>query len=82
MKDLAKPNVWPSMRRAWTEENNTDTSTLTQDLLVLGWSQAELARRVDVHVNTVSKWMTGKSRVPGAVLAYVRLSIKVKGLLD
>lgn len=44
-------------------------------------SQAELAVRVSVHENTVSKWMTGKTSVPGAVIAYLRLYRDVKALL-
>lgn len=48
----------------------------------LGWSQAEFADRIGVHPNTVSKWMTGKTEVPGPVVAYVVLAAKVKGLLS
>lgn len=49
---------------------------------VLGWSQAELARRVDVHPNTVSGWSTGRTNVPGPVRAYLELAVKAKGLLE
>lgn len=41
---------------------------------------AELARRVDVHPNTVSNWTSGKSDPPGAVIAYLELLIKVRAL--
>lgn len=55
------------------------------DLLVeLHWTGAELARRVDVHPNTVSHWLQGhaKGGVPGAVMAYLRLYVRVRQLLD
>jgi transcriptional regulator with XRE-family HTH domain len=41
---------------------------------------AELARRVDVHPNTVSAWMTGSRSIPGAVIAYLTLLAEVKRL--
>lgn len=50
-------------------------------LLELGWSGAELGRRVGVHPNTVSQWATGKARVPGAVAAYLRLAVEVHRLV-
>jgi len=40
----------------------------------LGWSQAELARRIKVYPATVSQW----KEVPGAVEAYVRLALEVR----
>lgn len=46
----------------------------------LDWSNAELARRVEVHPNTVSKWITGETRVPGGVRAYLGLLIAVRGV--
>lgn len=39
----------------------------------LGWSRGELARRLDLHPNTVSRW----SIVPGYALAYLRLAVMV-----
>lgn len=44
----------------------------------LGWSQAEFSRRIDTHRNVVSRWVKGHTRVPGAVLAYLRLVVKLK----
>ena len=44
----------------------------------LGWSQAELARRIKVYPATVSQW----KEVPGAVEAYVKLAIDVKNLSE
>lgn len=57
-------------------------SRFSIQLTKLRWSQAELARRIDVHPNTVSHWVTGKRPIPGAVKAYVDLALKVKGLID
>jgi transcriptional regulator with XRE-family HTH domain len=50
-------------------------------LSALGWSQAELAERIGVHPNTVSKWATGKPVITGPARAYVDLALKVKALL-
>lgn len=38
----------------------------------LGWSNAEAARRLNVHHNSISRYKTG-GHVPGPVLAYLRL---------
>lgn len=50
-------------------------------LLALGWNQADLARRLGVHRNTVSAWATGKVEIPGPVLAYLDLAVKASRLL-
>jgi transcriptional regulator with XRE-family HTH domain len=50
-------------------------------LKALGWSKAELARRVHVHPNTVSNWFTTGRFGPG-VLPYLRLVTQVKMLVD
>lgn len=47
-------------------------------LTTLGWSQAELARRIKVRPGSVSRWKT----VPGAVAAYLRLAGDAKKLLE
>lgn len=51
-------------------------------LSALGWSQAELARRVEVHVNTVSGWSTGRTQMPGPAKAYMTLAMKAKEMLE
>lgn len=38
-----------------------------------GLSGADLARRVGVHPSTVSSWVKGSAKPPGAVIAYLRL---------
>ena len=38
----------------------------------LGWTNAEAARRLFVHHNTISRYLHG-GKVPGPVLAYLRL---------
>ena len=44
----------------------------------LGWSGAELARRIDVGADRVSAWRCGKAKLPGAVVAYLRLAVSVQ----
>lgn len=52
--------------------------TVDQALDVLGWSQAELARRLDVHENTVLGWKA--TGAPGYAQAYLRLAMDVRAL--
>lgn len=54
---------------------------LADDLRELGWTSGELSRRLGVHRNTVSKWMT-KGKVPRYCEAYLELALKLKGLKD
>ena len=51
---------------------------LKKVLLELKWTKAELARRVGLDPHTISRW----SEVPGPVVAYLDLAIKVRGLCD
>jgi DNA-binding transcriptional regulator YiaG len=64
------------------ESRQDDARWLRASLRVLGWSGAELARRIDVHGNTVSAWRTGRRALPGAVRAYVGLALQVSALGD
>lgn len=48
-------------------------SELVTRLKEIGWSQAELSRRIRVYPNTVSAWATGKVPVPGYVLSYLEV---------
>lgn len=64
------------------ESRQEDARWLRASLRVLGWSGAELARRIDVHGNTVSAWRTGRRALPGAVRAYVELVLEVSALGD
>jgi transcriptional regulator with XRE-family HTH domain len=44
----------------------------------LGWSQAEFARRIDVHPNTVSAWVNDKPSISGPALAFLKLTLAVE----
>ena len=44
-------------------------------LKYLGWSKAELARRLGLHPNTISHW---GDEAPGYALAYLRLAVRVR----
>ena len=48
-------------------------------LAVLGWSGNGLAERCGVTPKTVSAWRTGKVKVPGSVMSYLSLAMRVKG---
>lgn len=48
----------------------------------LDWSQADLSRRLGVHVNTVSGWATGKLAVPDYVEEYLRVCVLAKEVLE
>ena len=45
-----------------------------------GFSQADLARKIDVHPNTVSGWACG-AKMPGPVRAYMKLYAAVKSAI-
>lgn len=48
----------------------------------LGWSQGELAERLDVHPNTVSGWATGSSEVPKYASAYLDAMCRMKRMAE
>jgi len=54
------------------------TVKLEQILNELGWSKAELARRVNIHPGTISRW----KEVPGPVAAYLSLYRDLRELLE
>lgn len=48
----------------------------------LGWSQADLARRVDCEQATVSRWATGRQPVPAYVAEILRVMLLAKQILE
>ena len=48
----------------------------------LGWTGAELGRRLGVSGNTVSLWRTEKVPVPGYAVEYLRVMVLAKEMLD
>lgn len=50
---------------------------LLDALRELGWSQARLARRLEIDPNTVSRWVSS-GRVPGYAREYLRALVLVK----
>jgi hypothetical protein len=40
-------------------------------LIILGWSERELARRADRHQTTITRWVKGLSPVPGEEAAWL-----------
>lgn len=59
------------------QDGDLDHKQFRAALKRLGWSHAELARRVDVHANTVSRWLAPGGQIPGPAIAYVALSIQI-----
>ena len=57
-----------------------DQSSIEEKLEILGWTQKDLIARIEVNKTTVSRWMTGKARIPKIVLLYLDLIIKIKDL--
>ena len=58
-----------------------DKEGLHEALRCLGWSQADLSRRMGVHVNTVTLWATGRGVVPGYVREYLRVMVLAKEMV-
>ncbi len=48
---------------------------LRETLRALGWSQAKLASKLGLHVNTVSQWAVGDVPVPGYAIEYLRVLV-------
>jgi transcriptional regulator with XRE-family HTH domain len=58
-----------------------DRDGLQGALRMLGWSQAELGRRLGVSANGVSAWATGAVSVPKYVEEYLRVALLAKEIL-
>lgn len=63
--------------RSRQAETGMSSEQLNDYLRGLGWSGAELSRRLGVTPKAVSEWRRGKRPVPGPVRAYVRLVVAV-----
>ena len=55
-----------------------DATDLTDALHDLRWKQVDLARKLGVHVNTVSSWATGSAMVPKYAAEYLRVVLLAK----
>ncbi|MDF0506554.1 helix-turn-helix transcriptional regulator [Burkholderia cenocepacia] len=60
---------------------NMKAQDFSRSLGVLGWSQAEFARRLGVDPTTVSRWVSA-SRFPKWAGEYLRLAVLVKTAID
>lgn len=65
-----------------SEKSSPPHHNISDLMRLCGFNKAELARRVDVHPNTVTKWCDGTTRVPGAVVAYLGLYATLKRATD
>lgn len=50
-------------------------------LAALGWNQKDFAKRYTCDEDTVSRWCTGKTAVPGHVKEYIRVMLLAKEIL-
>lgn len=48
-----------------------DRQRLTGALTVLRWGSSQTAGELGVRNDTVAKWLTGRSQIPPAVLAWI-----------
>ena len=48
-------------------------------LELLGWSQAELARRLGIHQNTITKW---RNEPPKYAAEYLKVCVMAKRMAD
>lgn len=56
------------------------TSSLSQYLDRIGWSQAYLSNRIGVHPKTVQRWVRGEAEVPVSVMRYLELVARLLGV--
>ena len=54
---------------------NMTADDLKAALVEMGWTQLELASRIETHRNAVNRWVNGKAKVPGSVSAFIDLCI-------
>lgn len=54
-----------------------DSADLRHVMAELGWTAGDLAERLGVHRNTVSRWRSGGS-VPKFVAAYLDIVVRVR----
>ena len=54
-----------------------DVAELALILEELGMTQTAFAARIESRADTVSRWMNGRAKIPGSVLAYARLLKRV-----
>lgn len=66
------------MQGQYPQKGDFDARQLNDALRRLGWSRAELGRRINLHPNTISRW---GDKVPGPVAAYLRLAVRANELL-
>jgi transcriptional regulator with XRE-family HTH domain len=50
---------------------------LSLSLLILGWSERELARRTGEHRTTIRRWLSGESKVDPAVVQWLDVLVAV-----
>ena len=55
---------------------------LNRLLKLMNWSQANLARDIEVSANTVNTWANDKHKTPVVVLKYLRQKIDVKKAIE
>lgn len=57
---------------------HVELGTLDLLMIELEWLQGDLVSRLGVGKNTVSRWVTGKSKVPKVVILYLELLCRLK----
>lgn len=69
---MSKPRVRPKRGKVYSGTGRVEPATPTaariqQRLKALNWTNAELAKRLDVHKQQVSRWTTGTSATPSPI---------------
>lgn len=67
------------MKRTPTD-NTMTPDELASALAELGWSQAELGRRLGMAPDTVSRWATGRVPMPVWLTAHMGLLLELREL--
>lgn len=49
-------------------------------LKALGWKQSDFCRMADVDKNTPSRWMSGKTPIPGWAARFLEMAQEIKRL--
>jgi DNA-binding transcriptional regulator YiaG len=58
---------------------NTDLKVC---LTTLGWTQRDLAHKFQCDADTVNRWCTGRTPIPGYVVEYMRVVLLLKQAME
>lgn len=72
--------MWSAMPKTTPRHTKIVKSPLDDLLHAADIDRAELVRRLNVHPNSVANWGSARTKIPGPVIAYLKLLADVRKL--